>query len=61
MTRALSPFRRLVRDDRAQDILEYALLTGLVVLAAVAAIGLTGNAINLTLWGYIAANVAAAL
>ena len=61
MTRALSAFQRLVREEDGQDILEYALLTGLVVLAAVAAIGLTGNAINITLWGYVVANVAAAL
>ena len=61
MTRALSAFRRLVRDDHGQDILEYALLTALLALAAVAAIGLAGNAINITLWGYIVANVTAAL
>jgi Flp pilus assembly pilin Flp len=38
--------RALVRDDRGQDILEYALLTAFIALAAVIAVKATGAQIS---------------
>jgi len=35
--------RRFVRDEEAQDLIEYALLVGLISLVAVAALTLTGT------------------
>jgi pilus assembly protein Flp/PilA len=35
-----------VRKDEAQDLIEYALLVGLISLVAVAALQLTGNSVN---------------
>jgi pilus assembly protein Flp/PilA len=36
-------FKRLMRDDSGQNLIEYALLAGLVALAAVAAITTVGT------------------
>ena len=36
----------LLRKDEAQDLIEYALLVGLISLVAVAALQLTGNSVN---------------
>jgi pilus assembly protein Flp/PilA len=38
--------RRLWQDEQGQDLTEYALLMVLIALAAVAAMGTLGNAIN---------------
>jgi pilus assembly protein Flp/PilA len=35
-----------VRDEEGQDLIEYALLVGLISLVAVAAIGLAGTSVN---------------
>jgi pilus assembly protein Flp/PilA len=35
-----------LRTDEAQDLIEYALLVGLISLVAVAALQLTGNSVN---------------
>ena len=35
-----------VRKDEAQDLIEYALLVGLISLVAVVAIGLAGGSVN---------------
>jgi Flp pilus assembly pilin Flp len=35
--------RRLVRDDRGGEVLEYALIAGLIVVAAIAVIGTVGT------------------
>ena len=37
---------RFVREDEGQDLVEYALLLALVALAAIAAMGFLGTAIN---------------
>ncbi len=37
---------RLVRDERGQDLIEYALLAGFISLVAIAAITLLGGGIN---------------
>jgi len=34
---------RLVKDERGGEVLEYALIAGLIVVAAIATIGLVGN------------------
>jgi len=46
--------RRLCRDDAAQDLLEYALLVGLIALVAASAVNIVGNSIKTIFWGYIA-------
>ena len=40
---------RLVRDDAAQGMAEYALLAGLIAVVAIAAVTLLGGNINTTL------------
>jgi pilus assembly protein Flp/PilA len=39
-------FRALVRDDKGQDLIEYALLAGLIALVSVVAIGNAGTEVN---------------
>ena len=38
--------RSFARNEEAQDLIEYALLVGLISLVAVAAIGLAGGSVN---------------
>jgi len=42
----MNRFRALVRHDEGQDLIEYALLVGLISLVAVVAIGLAGGSVN---------------
>ena len=42
----LDTLRSFVRDEKAQDLIEYALLVGLVSLVAVAALKVTGTSVN---------------
>ena len=44
--KAISYLRTLVRDDSGQDLLEYALLVGLIALVAVGAVTAAGGSIN---------------
>jgi pilus assembly protein Flp/PilA len=46
MNRMLTRATRWVRDDRGQDLIEYALLAALIALAAVVAMTATGTSIN---------------
>jgi Flp pilus assembly pilin Flp len=46
-------FQRLSRDQRGQDLLEYALLAALIALVAYAAVRTTGTSVN-GLFGVIA-------
>jgi len=55
MEQVLAAVGRFVERDRAQDLLEYALLLGLIAIVAVAAVMSVGNSISQVLWGYIAA------
>jgi pilus assembly protein Flp/PilA len=48
-----------LRKDEAQDLIEYALLVGLISLVAVAALQLTGNSVN-NIFTAIQAKLAAA-
>jgi len=56
----INRLRAFARNEEAQDLIEYALLVGLISLVAVAAIGLAGGSVN-TIFGTIAAQLAAAV
>jgi len=47
---------RRVRSEDGQDLLEYALLCGLIALVALGAVTAVGNQINDVLWKVIAAS-----
>ena len=49
--------RRFCRDDRGQDLIEYALLIGLVSLVAVSAVTQVGTTIMGVFWSVIAASI----
>lgn len=51
--------RSFVRDEEGQDLIEYALLVGLVSLVAVAALTTTGTSVN-AIFTAISAKLAAA-
>jgi pilus assembly protein Flp/PilA len=55
----INRLRALVRDDRGQDLIEYALLAALIALAAVGAITAAGVQVNLV-WEDIVAALTAA-
>jgi Flp pilus assembly pilin Flp len=40
-----SLLKNLLRDDRGGEVLEYALIAGLIVVAAIAAIAAVGNSV----------------
>jgi pilus assembly protein Flp/PilA len=42
----MARMRAFVRDDSGQDLLEYALLVGLIALVAVIAVTSTGTSVN---------------
>ena len=46
----LQLFGRLVREDHGGEVLEYALIAGLIVVAAIAVIGAVGTKV-LARWG----------
>ncbi len=52
-------FNRFVREDAGQDLIEYALLAGLISLICVLAITQTGAAVN-TIFGNVAAEAGTA-
>jgi Flp pilus assembly pilin Flp len=51
--------RRLRRDDEGQDLIEYALLIGLVALVAVSAVTEVGQTIVNVFWSVIASSIPA--
>jgi Flp pilus assembly pilin Flp len=53
----IAVLRRVCRDDRAQDLIEYALLVGLVALVAVAGVSQVGETIVNVFWDVIAAAI----
>lgn len=53
----ITVLRRVRRDDRAQDLIEYALLIGLVALVAVGAVSQVGETIMDVFWDVIAAAI----
>ena len=56
----ISRLRAFGRNEEAQDLIEYALLVGLISLVAVAAIGLAGGSVN-QIFQSIQAQLAAAV
>jgi pilus assembly protein Flp/PilA len=44
---------RVFKDEKGQGLTEYAMLLGLIAIAAVAAVGLFGNTIATTFYGAI--------
>ena len=54
----MARLRAFVRDDSGQDLLEYALLVGLIALVAVIAVTATGTSVN-NIFTAIAASLAA--
>jgi Flp pilus assembly pilin Flp len=57
MARMMTAIERLVRGDDAQDLLEYALLAGLIVVVAIAGITSVGNTVLTVFWSGIGAAV----
>jgi len=55
----INRLRRLARGEEGQDLIEYALLVGLISLVAVAALTLTGTNVN-AIFQSIQAKLAAA-
>jgi Flp pilus assembly pilin Flp len=52
MMTLINALRALRRNDEGQDLIEYALIAGLIALVAVVAIGEAGTEVN-TIWGNI--------
>jgi Flp pilus assembly pilin Flp len=50
MHRLLIAVEHLIRDDRGQDLLEYGLLTVLIAVAALVAVGLLGTNVTTIMW-----------
>ena len=46
--------RRLSREDSGQDLLEYALLVSLIVIAAIGAVDTVGGTIKTVFWDVLA-------
>ena len=61
MARAIQAGARFIRDEKGQDLLEYAMLASLIAIGAIVVVTTMGNTINTVFWQYIATNVAAAL
>lgn len=55
----INKMRAIVRGESGQDLLEYALLTALIALAAVVAIGAAGSSV-VAVFGAIGTAIAAA-
>ena len=55
----IAVLRRLSRDDRAQDLIEYALLIGLVAVVAASAVTEVGQTIINVFWSVIAGSIPA--
>ncbi len=49
-------WQRLGRSDRGQDLLEYALLVGLIVIVVMAAVSPVGATLKTVFWDVIAAS-----
>jgi Flp pilus assembly pilin Flp len=50
-----------VRGDDAQDLIEYALLVGLIAIVAVIGVGQVGSAVNSVLWQAVTSGLNSAL
>ena len=52
--RTWQALRQWLRNDSGQDLLEYALLASLIVIAAIGAVGTIGTTIKTIFWDAIA-------
>ena len=50
--------RGALRDEHAQDLLEYSLLVALIVIVAMVAVENVGTTLSTVFWDYIAATAA---
>jgi Flp pilus assembly pilin Flp len=57
LLRTIGRLRGLLRDDNAQDIMEYALLASLIAVALIGALRAAGTGID-SLWSDIATGIA---
>ena len=53
----IAVLRRFFRDEHAQDLIEYALLTGLISVVIIAAVTEVGKTVRDTFWTVIAASI----
>ena len=53
MTKLMRAINRLVRRDDAQDLLEYALLMGLIAIVAIVGVTQVGQTIQTVFWSGI--------
>jgi Flp pilus assembly pilin Flp len=53
MTKLMMAINRLVRRDDAQDLLEYALLMGLIAIVAIVGVTQVGQTIQTVFWSGI--------
>jgi Flp pilus assembly pilin Flp len=56
MLNAIAHFRALVRDDKGQDLIEYALIACLISIVAIVAIGDVGTEVDI-MWKDIVAGL----
>ena len=49
----ITRLRALVKNDEGQDLLEYALLGGLIAITAIAGVSKLGTTLNSTFWEVI--------
>ncbi len=56
MARMKAAFKRLVRHDEGQDLVEYGMLVALIVIVVVAALTPVANTITNVFWAPIAQN-----
>ena len=54
----LSTLRRLLAEEDGQDLIEYALLVGLIAVVAVAGVTSVGKAVMDSFWSVIASGLA---
>ena len=57
MNRLKNLTQRLLRIDDGQDLIEYALLTALIAIVAIAGVSSVGNAVATSFWAVIAAAI----
>jgi Flp pilus assembly pilin Flp len=61
MTAVVRVATGLVRGDDAQDLIEYALLAGLIAIVAIVGVSSVGSAVNNVLWQAVSSGLSSAL
>ena len=57
MPRIFARLTALASSEHGQDLMEYALLAGIIAVGAIVAMSAAGNAISGILWQYVVANL----